>query len=109
MEDFTSLLEHEITELRERHIRERKNTWLFKAEIKRRKSVTAVNQRRARVSPEVNTAMYDDERSEGSLTSIPKYLKLQRSPQVHPMSPERLSEDSHIRGSSIELRDLVKR
>jgi hypothetical protein len=57
----------------------------------------------------VNAAMYDDERSEGSSISIPKYLKKQKSPRVHPIAEGRLSEGSDMRSSSIELRDLVKR
>jgi hypothetical protein len=46
----------------------------------------SVNQRRARVSPEVNTAMNDDETKEGLglSISIPKYLKRQKSPRIHP-------------------------
>ena len=109
MEDFTALLKRKITDIKDRHIRERKKITLFKAEQNRLKSTSAMlfNQRRARVSPEVNTAMYDDEMTRRSSISIHKHQKTMKSPRVHPEGT--FSEDSSVRSTSIELKNFVKR
>ena len=65
LENFTTALRKKIKFLRDKHVRERKNTSWFKNEKNSRETslITSINQRRARVSPENSTTV---ERSQTS-------------------------------------------
>ena len=103
-----SSLKQQIVNLREKHVRERKKTWLFKDHIQRKKrSANSAIRQSARVRPEVNAGMYDDERLGESSSSISNYFKRHKASRVSPISEARLHEESE--SSSIELRDLAKR
>ena len=63
LEEFTRDLEQQVVALKKKHIRERKKTWLYKAEKARRKqggTGPPILQRSVvRVSPEVDQSMCD--------------------------------------------------
>jgi hypothetical protein len=107
LENFTTLLEKKIKFLRDKHVRERKSAWRFMAEIQRHKatSIINVNQRRARVSPEVRTARDSNETLDYLWKSpVSADFRKQRSRQVHPI--ESSSENSFNKRT--ELQDLTK-
>jgi hypothetical protein len=64
LEDFAESLERQITLLKNKQIRERKNTWLYKAEKARVRSSTPMpfdlQRSTARVSPAVNSGFIGD-------------------------------------------------
>ena len=109
LDNLMSSLKQQIMNLRAKHVRERKKTSLFKDHIQRQKrpSANSAIRRSARVRPEVNAGMYDDERLGESSVSISNYLKRHKASRVNPISEARLHEESE--SSVIELRDLAKR
>ena len=119
LEDFTKSLEREIKLLKSKQIRERKNTWLYKAEKVRGRNATSMpfelRRSTARVSPSVNSGFVGDsatlvkneqisnesERStsprQSSLSSFHEFRR-KKSAQVYPMQdrPSSQSQSSMI-------------
>ena len=64
LEDFTKSLQQQITLLKNKQIRERKNTWLYKAEKARGRNATSMpfelRRSTARVNPSVNPGFVGD-------------------------------------------------
>ena len=100
LEEFKESLQKEISKLKNKQIRERKKTWLYKAEKERRLSSasTRFNDLRkstARVSPEVKTAFVEEDSvfresdagtspRQSSLSSFNEFRR-KKSGQVYPM------------------------
>lgn len=100
LEEFTESLQKEIAKLKNKQIRERKKTWLYKAERDRRLRSTStafidLRKSTARVNPEVNTgfvqedpAFLEDETGksprQSSLSSFNEF-RMKESGQVYPM------------------------
>lgn len=119
LEDFVQTLREQISDLKKKHIRERKKTWLYKAKNAKRNTATGsnINIRRsaARVSPEVDEGV-ETRDSEVSLSetsprqsslSVFSEIRRKRSAQVHPA--EECAFDEQDQGNSVmERRDSVE-
>ncbi len=114
LEEFTKSLERQITLLKNKQIRERKKTWLYKAEKNRAQTTTSVpfdlRRSTARVSPVVNAGFVGDEPAlnenesvfdenepstsprQSSLSSFRDYRR-KKSAQVYPMQDQSSAED----------------
>ncbi|XP_028403041.1 uncharacterized protein LOC114525806 isoform X2 [Dendronephthya gigantea] len=104
LEDFSKSLEQQISALRDKQIRERKSTWLYKAERARlhpTRSLISFDLRRSRtrVNPEVNTAFDKDESytspRQSSISSFNDFRK-KKSGQVVPIVEECSPSQSHV-------------
>ncbi|XP_028403037.1 uncharacterized protein LOC114525804 isoform X2 [Dendronephthya gigantea] len=104
LEDFAKSLEQQISALRDKQIRERKSTYLYKTEKARlhpTRSLISFDLRRSRtrVSPEVNTAFDKDESDtsprQSSISSFNDFRK-RKSGQVVPIGGERSPSQSHV-------------
>ena len=100
LEEFKESLQKDISKLKNKQIRERKKTWLYKAEKERRLRATSarlndLRKSTARVSPEVNTAFVEEDSfshesdaetspRQSSLSSFNEFRR-KRSGLVHPM------------------------
>jgi hypothetical protein len=112
-------LEQKIASLKNKQIRERKNTWLFKTTRDRMKSTTSIaldiRKSTARVSPEVNTGentgFADDEPPttsprQSSLSSFYDYQR-KKSSQVYPMKDHSSSQGYQSQNSLKEEEDSM--
>ncbi|XP_028417432.1 uncharacterized protein LOC114541817 [Dendronephthya gigantea] len=116
LEDFAKSLEQQISALRDKQIRERKSTWLYKAErarLHRTGSPISFDLRRSRtrVNPKVNTAFDKDESGasprQSSISSFNDFRK-KKSGQVVPFVEERSPSQSHLSLTSLKEEDDVQ-
>ena len=116
LEDFTGALQNQIVALKKKQIRERKKTWLYKAEKAKRKAESGsqnnLRKSTARVTPEVNLGMDspDDEATSPRQSSLSVFqeFKKQRCAQVHPSEDGGTPEDNLSNSSAMELKNFTR-
>ena len=90
LEDFTKSLERQITLLKNKQIKERKNTWLYKVEKPRGRNATSMpfelRRSTARVSPSVNSGFVGDSPTLVKNEEVSGESELSTSPRQSPLS-----------------------